>query len=143
MGETLKLRAHHLLCSVLYKGRGYSSLFNKNMTCVVDNLRKGCMVELGSSPDAICTDCPNLKEDGSCRLDENKCKNIMSLDESVLSRFGFQSGEVYASQKLYRKIRNNCREDDFDLWCQNCRWRKEGLCSYSEYMERINSFTGE
>lgn len=35
-----KFRGHHIVCTSLYEGKGYSGAFCENMTAVVERLRK-------------------------------------------------------------------------------------------------------
>ena len=83
----MRLRVHHLLCSALYAGKGYSEEFCENMQKVVRRLwgepgRKGIEEELKliAEPDEICTACPNLSDNG-CELDDNR---VVSKDEALL-----------------------------------------------------------
>ena len=147
----IHLRAHHLLCSVLYKGKGYNKAFTRQMTTIVDALKKAdTMVILDVRPDDICSHCPNKKADGTCRLDEEKSTfsggiqqtetEIRNLDSRILEYFHFSGNIPLAKTDVYQTIKEQLSEDFFNTCCQNCRWKKQGLCSYREYMTQIDAF---
>ena len=62
-----KFRGHHIVCTSLYEGKGYSGAFCENMTAVVERLRKDPDEELllVAEPDMICANCPNRTENSS------------------------------------------------------------------------------
>lgn len=135
------LRAHHLLCSVLFLGSGYSRDFVSNMTDVVERLKNGCDLELKTSPDSICSSCPNLLENGACFLDKKpRGEEIHSLDKSVLAAFGLSENEIYSSSEVYGKISKIITEPLFLGFCEGCRWQKEGYCNFSLYKKRLELF---
>ena len=51
---TVRLRGHHLLCTLTYVGKGYSLAFTRNYDEVVARMRAGEAVEIVSGPDDIC-----------------------------------------------------------------------------------------
>ena len=148
MEEIISLRAHHLLCTVLYVGHGYSPEFEMNMSETVKKLREGCSIVISKSPDVICADCPNKLDDGGCRLDK-KCTNkrqtdirqeAASLDELILEKFNIDTDRSYVSGELFSRVRDKITPDDFAEWCNECRWHKSGFCTYEKYIERIDGF---
>lgn len=151
----LPLRAHHLLCSVLYQGKGYSDEFTKNMTMIVDRLRDSdTLLSIQNKLDNICGSCPNLCLDGQCALDfekkqlENINKNnkdkeytqIKDLDSFICDSFSISMNEPKKAKDLFKIIESTITKDIFDTCCQNCRWYKQGLCSYEEYKKRLSLF---
>ena len=56
-----KFRVHHILCTVLYRGEGYSGTFCDNMTQKVRELKADPEepLMLVTDPDMICARCPN------------------------------------------------------------------------------------
>ena len=135
--EEINLRAHHLLCTVLFEGKGYSDGFTDNMTSIVNLLlEKDNYIILKKSKDIICGDCPNLKCDGGCLLDDK----IPDLDGLVLNFFELKPGEKYLSKDVYKKISDTITPDFFELCCDECRWKKMGICSYEKYKNNISRF---
>ena len=139
----LNIRPHHLLCTVLYTGSGYSAEFVKNMDEVTKKLKEGTLFKITAAPDMICTHCPNRTEDGGCLLDTESQKNmkIGSLDNAVVNEFNIElNSKIYDSVELFNYIKENITPEFFDLCCGSCRWKKAGLCSFEDYMKRIDDF---
>lgn len=133
----MQLRAHHLLCSVLFEGKGYSETFTKNMTQIVEQLRSPeCAFVLQKKQDIICTDCPNLQADGSCGLDAG----IHDLDQTVLDFFGLTTEKSVNSKEVFHIIKEKITPEFFETCCGDCRWKKMGICSYEKYRENLNHF---
>ena len=72
-----KFRGHHIVCTSLYEGKGYSGAFCENMTAVVERLRKDPDEELllVAEPDMICANCPNRTETNECVHNHNRVVN--------------------------------------------------------------------
>jgi len=51
---TIHLRAHHLLCTLTFKGEGYSPAFVANYISIVNRLNQGEDVLIVEGPDDIC-----------------------------------------------------------------------------------------
>jgi uncharacterized protein len=56
------LRPHHLLCSLTYRGEGYSAAFIAGYDRVIESLAAGAPIRIVEGPDAICA--PRLAEPG-------------------------------------------------------------------------------
>ena len=144
----MDLRAHHILCTVLYKGKGYSAGFVDNMNHAVDELKAGSTVRIITSPDKICSHCPNAREDGTCALDdENKTAflpkskdSISSFDSLILDKLCLTEGVCYSSSAIFELAKEKIDRDFFTSCCHTCRWYKEGLCNYDLYKERLDLF---
>lgn len=134
----IELRAHHLLCSILYEGKGYNDEFVENMNKVVSQLKRGGMVKIIKKPDSICVECPNAKSDGGCALEKDS-KEIKDLDQFILDSFGIKENEEADSFHFYSQIAENITEEIFNKSCGECRWKKAGLCSYNKYIEELKS----
>lgn len=144
----IHLRVHHLLCSVLFEGKGYSDSFVENMTKIVNELKKAdSTVYLTCKPDSICSDCPNALSDGKCALDKENTnlssannKEIASLDQFIASSFSLKLETEYNSGELFKLIQSNITKDFFESSCSTCRWYHLGLCSYEKYEKQLSSF---
>ena len=148
----MKLRVHHLFCSALYIGKGYSEDFCKNMNSVVRKLwaenphdenipqneqkEDDEKVELVICPDCICKECPNLTETG-CSLDDN---NVVSKDEKLAKRLGLEINRGYSVSELLHRTAVNMTEEIFETSCHNCEWYQEGLCSYEKLAEKYYDY---
>lgn len=131
----MRLRVHHLLCSALYVGKGYSGAFCENMQKVVAWLwEEPCAgpAELTAGPDIICAACPNLGEMG-CKLDDNR---VVSKDETLAQALGLETGRAYSVPELLRTVEKNLTAEIFEASCHNCEWYAEGLCHYETLMKK-------
>lgn len=132
-----KLRVHHILCTSLYEGKGYSSTFCDNMSSVVDELRKHpdekCM--LVAEPDMICANCPNHRENDGCSQNGN---HIVEKDLKLLNVLGFREGNEYSYRELCRQARKTITEEIFLESCGNCEWRRQGLCRYEDLTAQLD-----
>lgn len=129
MENILKLRAHHLLCTALYEGKGYSKEFTDNMTEVVNRLKRGTNVELQVTPDIICSACPNALTNGKCALDKSEEDDISCMDSIILGGLKLKTENIYDSKELRNYVKENITDELFNKCCGECRWKKEGLCS--------------
>lgn len=50
----MRLRPHHLLCSLTHVGKGYSPAFVANMAAVLARINTGEEIEIVAGPDDIC-----------------------------------------------------------------------------------------
>lgn len=138
----LRLRVHHLLCSILYEGAGYSEAFVENMNGIVQALKdpqtRLCLV---TGADSICAECPNALEEGGCALDgEEIKKNVGSLDERILGKTGLTAGEIYTARQAVGQTALHMDAAFFEQCCAGCRWYLAGYCSYPKYEQNVNKF---
>lgn len=121
----LVLRGHHLLCLKGFQGYGYSEDFTENMT-KINNLRKSenTLVTLTNSPDDICKDCPNLKNN-VCE-NPNQNNKIIQMDNEVLKNFDIS--KEYNAVELFDKIDSifNSKESVCKI-CFECMWHEKCL----------------
>lgn len=136
-------RVHHILCTNLYQGMGYSGEFCENMTKIVTELRRHPQkeLELVCEPDMICQNCPNLTENGGCGQDAN---HVVGKDEKIRQILGLETHKIYTYQQLCKIALERFTEKDFMESCQNCQWYQQDLCHYDvlqkNLSERCKSF---
>ena len=87
-----KFRVHHILCTVLYRGEGYSGTFCDNMTEKADPEEPLMLV---TDPDMICARCPNRTPGDTCVDDKN---HVKSKDLELLELFGLKENQLYYRQ---------------------------------------------
>lgn len=123
-----RLRAHHLLCTALYQGKGYSGDFESNMDRIASRVcrEEDLVLCLLDSPDNICEECPNLTAEG-CRLDDN---SVVVTDRRLLDLLGQSSGNCMTVGQCRRLLRRKITSEIFQELCGECTWKKKGLCSY-------------
>ncbi|MDE5933807.1 MAG: DUF1284 domain-containing protein, partial [Lachnospiraceae bacterium] len=142
----MRLRVHHLLCSALYVGKGYSAAFCGNMQKVVtwlweplsgpdeekeqrepgDILCEGenREIRLITAPDDICRECPNLGDNG-CKLDDD---HVVTKDAVLAQELGLEVGHIYPVTELLHTVSSNLTAEIFENSCHNCDWYGQGRC---------------
>lgn len=134
----MRLRVHHLFCSALYEGRGYSKGFCENMRRVVEWLWESSRTEkeertvmLIAEPDIVCSECPNLTADG-CGLEDDQ---VVCKDIRLAQALQLETQKVYAVSALLAQVSQNLTKEIFETSCNKCDWYRMGLCGY-EKLER-------
>lgn len=140
--DVLRLRVHHLLCSILYEGAGYSESFVENMNGVVAALKNPetriCLV---TGADSICAGCPNAMDDGGCALDDDiKEKCVDCLDIRILNHTKLTAGKIYPAKEAIMQAASHMDAAFFEQCCSECRWYLSGYCSYSKYEQNVNNY---
>lgn len=131
------LRAHHLLCGVLFEGKGYSQGFVENMTRVVNQMKTTEGMILVTTTDSICNSCPNKIKEKGCSLDKNE---VVGKDEQLLQALQLEENVVYDAKILFRLIETHLTKEIFEHSCKYCRWYGEELCSYEKYKKKLLQF---
>jgi uncharacterized protein len=123
---TLRLRPHHLLCALGYRGKGYSDAFTANMTALVtDGLHAdpSTEIEVIGGLDAICAPCPSNLGQTCIKQDR-----IAALDARHAARLGVQPGERLTWAEARQRIRAHVAPGDLSQLCAGCQWLELGLC---------------
>ena len=120
----IKLRAHHLLCFLGFRGYGYNKGFVDNFMRVyqkvyINNQR----VKIISSPDVICKNCPNKKTEG-CLQEEKVKKKDQFLIEYL---FGLNINGTISPKEAYQYLAKMSIEE-FERLCSRCEWYSYGFC---------------
>ncbi|MDD3404098.1 MAG: DUF1284 domain-containing protein [Hespellia sp.] len=146
--DPLKLRAHHLLCTGLFVGEGYSDAFSMNMSEVVHRLKDpDTTVTLLCQTDAICGVCPKAPKADSegtssplrkCRHDRCNLSSVASKDERLLDALGLKQDCIYSFSDVLTAIRLRLTKDIFLDCCSDCSWYLKGLCDYTVYQKNIS-----
>lgn len=123
----MRLRAHHLLCLLGFRGLGYSPEFVANLSAIHHRLRR-CPEEhvaVVDGADAICSACPHLVEDGgACARGDGP----ETRDRAVLERLRSQSGECGSWSAWQRRLAASFDAEALAQVCAGCGWRSLGYC---------------
>lgn len=132
-----KFRGHHIICTSLYEGKGYSNAFCDNMTAIVTRLRKNPDEELllAAEPDMICANCPNRTADQKCSHNANR---VVDKDRRVIDCFELTEGKTYTYRELCRHARDHMTHEVFMEFCGSCPWRAQGLCKYEDLLAQLD-----
>ena len=128
----MEFRVHHILCTNLYRGLGYSGDFCMNMTEKVKKLRENPQMELllTASPDAICANCPNLRDGDYCANGDN---HVAAKDEALLEPLKLTLGKMYTYRELLAHAKKYLSREVFEESCGNCGWYQSGVCRYEDF----------
>ncbi|WP_138753862.1 DUF1284 domain-containing protein [Paenibacillus sinopodophylli] len=121
---TIRLRGHHLLCLLGYRGMGYSDDFCTNMTFIYETLRTKPQteVEIIIGPDDVCKAYPPDKA--------YHCEgSVYGLDEAVLVKLGLEEGIRESWHSLCSRVAESMIPADIQILCTTCPWEKYGVCA--------------
>lgn len=123
----ITFRPHHFLCSLGYKGLGYSPKFVANYNNIIKTIRtdENTPIQVVIGFDNICKSCPNQEAKTNACVVENK---ISQLDQAHLAILGLSPGEIITWKKAQERIKNNFSLEKFHEACEPCEWKKLGIC---------------
>lgn len=119
----LTLRGHHLLCSVLYSGSGYSPEFVENFDAVCRRISSGERVRLTWRPDTICQ--PMLgRADCHCHASRIKLRDLLGfVSASIATRKLLWPGRSVAlTAQDVQRLRAAFRLGVIRSSCVGCEW---------------------
>ncbi|MBN2980878.1 MULTISPECIES: DUF1284 domain-containing protein [Cohnella] len=121
---TIRLRGHHLLCLLGFRGKGYSEEFCVNMTSVYETLRADpdTPIAIIEGPDDICRAFPADQP--------NHCHNesVYRKDRDILLKLGLRPGLNASWTEIVGRVTEHVRPRDIDRFCHDCPWQPLGLC---------------
>jgi uncharacterized protein len=120
----IRLRGHHLLCLLGFRGMGYSEEFCVNMTAIYERLRLEPETEvvLTEGPDDICAHYPQDKPP--------HCEgaSVYHRDALVLERLGLKLGEALPWSAVTARLSEEIEPPDIPVICASCPWEPYGVC---------------
>lgn len=125
------LRVHHLLCTLGFRGLGYSENFVENMSRLVDQLHSSpaALIEITDKPDDICLPCPFLGASGCQQKGSESEERVRNRDRAVIEKLGLTVGLRLSWAEIARKIGTLVNTGDLDKLCQECDWLPYGYCT--------------
>lgn len=120
----IRLRGHHVLCLLGYRGMGYSTEYVANMTRVHQKLRTAPTTEvlLVAGPDDLCAKFP---ESQTYHCEDT---NIHERDAAILRQLHLSRGQVLPWEEVENRIREYAMSTDVARLCSTCSWRSYGVC---------------
>ncbi len=133
MGELahpLRIRAHHLLCFLGFRGLGYSPEFAEKMGTVAKELHSNSTfpIIVLAECDVICSSCPHNKGN-KCRKKRNSESRVKIKDLEVLRRLGLQVEEQVPVAKACERVGEKVTAKDPAEICSKCEWLELGYCA--------------
>jgi hypothetical protein len=92
----VRLRGHHFLCVLTYRGYGYTPAFVANMSRVVAAIKAGAAVELTEGPDDICNGFTAA------------CRDISDHDCSLASTMDMDRAAIASVRKVLPELKEEC-----------------------------------
>ena len=129
LASPLKIRAHHLLCLLGFRGLGYSQKFIVKMEEVAKKLHTNSTfpIILVAEYDIICALCPHNKE-SRCLKETGAESKVKIRDLEVLHRLGFEVGAQMPAGKAWARIKEQLTSKDLTEICRDCEWLELGYC---------------
>ena len=122
----MRLRGHHFLCLLTYKGLGYTPAFVENMTAVANRINAGAKVILHPGPDDICAALTQADR-AACNHDCAKPETA-ALDDlaekatAAVLGHGLNDAFTLDAEKV-AKLRAAFLTGESRSACGLCRWR--------------------
>jgi hypothetical protein len=121
----VRLRGHHFLCILTYRGYGYTPAFVANMTDIVASIDRGRHVTLMEGPDDICGGL-TAEDRRACNHDCGKAET-RELDrvavEEVGKRLGTNlTGPLELSRPMIDELRSAFADGAIRGACARCPW---------------------
>lgn len=119
---TLKLRPHHLVCLTLFRGKGYSPDFTRNVRRMLREIRRGALIELVEGCDDVCSKCPYIK-DNKCMKHESSEVEVREMDLGWLRELGLNYGDKLRTLEVAKEkatpinLQSICRKCEWLLFC--------------------------
>ena len=139
----MRLRAHHLLCILGFRGLGYDEKFIQGMKRVVQRIKEypGLKIEVIERCDDICTACP-FNVEGSCKNEVMGSEEaVRRKDREVAERLELKEREKYSIKEILNLIKKKIKPDDLSAICGNCPWLRMRYCE--EGLKMIDDFLKE
>lgn len=127
--EPIRYRPHHFLCSLGFRGKGYSDGFTANMASIVEGRLRApggddAMIEVVGATDDICAPCP--KRRGTLCESQDK---IARLDARHARALGLFVGTTLSWGEAKRRIVRRVPPGALTQLCAGCQWLDLGLCN--------------
>jgi len=125
----VKIRGHHLLCLLGYRGFGYSPTHINKMWQMRELLFSSPdQLQIVDSPDEVCQVCPWLRGDG-CYWGEREAEaEVRERDRGAIAKLRLKVGAIYNWQEILQRLKSSLSEDDLISLCSSCQWFSSGYC---------------
>ncbi len=122
----VRLRGHHFLCLLTYKGLGYTPAFVDNMTAVATRINAGAKVILHAGPDDICaalSPADRAACNHDCAKPETAALDDMAEKATVaVLGHGLDAAFQLTAEKVAR-LRAGFAAGETRAACEGCRWK--------------------
>lgn len=119
----IKFRPHHFMCTLAFRGYGYSWDFIENYKKIASKVIS-TQIEVVGNLDSICSACPNQTKQGKY----TEQAKVLELDRRHMEILGIKIGETLTWSEAVEKIREKMSLKKFDYACEGCSWQPYGIC---------------
>ncbi|MQT12112.1 DUF1284 domain-containing protein [Segnochrobactrum spirostomi] len=125
---TVRLRGHHLLCLLTFRGAGYGAAFVANMRGIAERLSAGEAAVIVAGPDDVCA--PRLDAEAKgldephCRLpgiDWRDAKALQAASDLLGRPLGPGSVVAFGAEEAAR-LRDAFAAGTIRAACEGCEW---------------------
>ncbi len=121
----VRLRGHHFLCILTYRGVGYTPAFVDNMTAIVEAIDAGRTVVLAEGPDDICG-ALSTDDRQACNHDCG-CPETRALDAEAVAQVSSLlgrdlDGPLVLTASMIAALREAFAGGTIRAACRDCRW---------------------
>ena len=124
----IRLRGHHLLCSLTYRGQGYSLEFAANYDRIIERMAVGESIRIVDGPDEVCAP---IQDQADAHCHRSSVIGRDRLAEEAVSRLlgrRVSTGTVLELTAAdYHRLRTSFAEGGLRQACTGCEWHD--LCS--------------
>lgn len=123
----MRIRGHHLLCLLAFRGKGYDPVFTEVLHHVIFalSLNPEMIIEIGKEADIVCGACPKRSKD-QC-LSEG-INHPVIMDQAILICLDINPGDRLTWKSLKARIRKIGVENLVFRVCSGCSWLETENC---------------
>lgn len=120
VSSEFELRAHHLLCALTFRSKGYGPDFGREFEEIVQQLIAGHSVKLTSHADSLCLSGQNC---GLCQTEESANRDALALAvvNQALDIDGSQTPFSLNTERL-KTLRQGFFDQSLRQACHGCAW---------------------
>ncbi|MCM1000941.1 MAG: DUF1284 domain-containing protein [Wolbachia endosymbiont of Melophagus ovinus] len=122
----IRFRPHHFMCTLAFRGYGYSQGFVKNYRKIANKViaNPNTQIKVIGNLDSICSACPNQTKKGECTTQAK----VLELDRRHMEVLEIKIGETLTWNEAVKRIREKMSLEKFDYACEKCNWQPYGMC---------------
>lgn len=121
----LKLRPHHFLCAINFRGKGYTKEFVDNFYFIIDTLENKnpeLLIDVVCHNDDVCAYCLHTERCAKKLTDSF----VDHIDQRHMQILNFPKVLKWSEAKDI--IRKNVSMETFHWMCAKCPWKNMGIC---------------
>lgn len=121
---TVALRAHHLLCTLTYAGKGYNAAFVANYDAIAGRIAAGECIRIVAGPDDVCAPLCRASEQPHClgsRAAERDKRAARDL-EPLIGCPVAAGAHLRVDGQCLTRLRSAFARGTLRAACEGCQW---------------------